>query len=318
MSQPPVSIIVPIYKRREYLAEALNSCLAQTFGDFEILVTEEAESDVAQGVLNGFRDPRIRYRKQAVREGVGANLQNAWRETTTPLLVILNDDDRLHPEFLQAIVPNVLANPHVSAGFCDINIIDAAGVVDVAASDEASRTWLRSTLSAGVHQPYVEPGAITSFIPIAMGTVFRREVTRDFRIEAGPSYDFFLSYLATRDGQAVFYEPRRLSYWRRHPNQESANGRERIAEANRFIYQTMLDDPRMAQWQAFLRERLAFTHRSRGLIRLMKGDRDGARQDFSSSLRFRGHPKACLGATLARLPAPLGARVARFIDRSRK
>jgi glycosyltransferase involved in cell wall biosynthesis len=308
MAPPVVSILVPIYRRREYLAEAIQSCLDQTRGDFEILVTEEAESDVAQEVLKQFSDPRIRYRRQSVRLGVGSNLQNAWNETASPLLCILNDDDRLASGFLEALVPPLLAEPSLACAFCDINIMDGNGVVDEVSSDRASTDWLRATLRPGVHKPFIETGIFRSFVPIAMGTVFRRSVTQGFQIESGPSYDYFLSCLATRDGSGVYYEPRRLSYWRRHANQETVNGKQRIADAGVFIAEHLLKDPLLENYRDELRRRAARARESRAALALRNGNTAGSRDDLRRAISLYPSLRA-RGALLASFLPVAAARV---------
>ena len=70
---PRLSIGVPVYNAEAYLTEALSCLLAQTFGDFELVVSDNASIDRTRAICLAFadRDPRVRYERQA--ENLGAN-----------------------------------------------------------------------------------------------------------------------------------------------------------------------------------------------------------------------------------------------------
>ncbi len=61
---PRVSVILPTYNRAGYLREAIDSVLAQTFQDFEIVVVDDGSSDETAQVVAGCRDGRIVYLHQ--------------------------------------------------------------------------------------------------------------------------------------------------------------------------------------------------------------------------------------------------------------
>src|SRR5689334_23253461 len=55
-----VSVIVPTYNRAALLREAIASVLAQSFGDFELIIVDDGSTDKTSDVIEGFRDRRIR------------------------------------------------------------------------------------------------------------------------------------------------------------------------------------------------------------------------------------------------------------------
>jgi hypothetical protein len=78
---PAVSVVMPVYNGAAYLAEAVESILAQTFGDFELLAVEGNSTDASPAILAGYavRDGRVRVVPQtghgliaALNQGVGA------------------------------------------------------------------------------------------------------------------------------------------------------------------------------------------------------------------------------------------------------
>ncbi|NNE33800.1 MAG: glycosyltransferase family 2 protein, partial [Rhodothermales bacterium] len=60
---PKISVGVPVYNGENYLEEAVNSVLAQTFPDFEVIISDNASDDRTEEICRGFeaRDSRIRY-----------------------------------------------------------------------------------------------------------------------------------------------------------------------------------------------------------------------------------------------------------------
>lgn len=70
MSEPPaVSVVIPLYNKGPHIARALNSVLAQTFQDFEVIVVDDGSTDDGAEVVMGFDDPRIRLIQQENRGG---------------------------------------------------------------------------------------------------------------------------------------------------------------------------------------------------------------------------------------------------------
>ena len=77
---PTVSVVMTVYNTRQYVAEAVESVLAQTFGDFELIVIDDGSTDGSTAILRGLagRDPRIRLVSRpntgivaAANEGIG-------------------------------------------------------------------------------------------------------------------------------------------------------------------------------------------------------------------------------------------------------
>ena len=86
-----VSVIIPTYNREELLCEAINSVLAQTFTDFEIIVIDAGSTDITEERIAEFGD-RIRYFKQE-NLGVNAARNRAMSLSRGEYVAILDDDD---------------------------------------------------------------------------------------------------------------------------------------------------------------------------------------------------------------------------------
>ena len=129
---PQVAIGLPVYSHPEFLAAALDSLLAQTFGDFEFLISDNASPDprirqIAERYAA--RDPRIRYVRQETNLGPVRNFVHVFEHTTAPLFMWAADDDLWEPAFIERGVAALTADPAKSAWFCQFDRIDAAGTV---------------------------------------------------------------------------------------------------------------------------------------------------------------------------------------------
>jgi glycosyltransferase involved in cell wall biosynthesis len=103
-----VSIVIVCYNQARYLREAIQSALAQTCGDIEVLVVDDGSMDDTRDVALSF--PRVRYVHQA-NQGLAAARNTGIRETTSPYLLFLDADDRLLPEAAQSGLECFQAHP---------------------------------------------------------------------------------------------------------------------------------------------------------------------------------------------------------------
>lgn len=78
---PRVTIGVPIYNEEKYLRPALDSLLAQDYGDFELIISDNASTDATEAISQEYaaRDPRIRYHRNPTNIGATENFNQALR-----------------------------------------------------------------------------------------------------------------------------------------------------------------------------------------------------------------------------------------------
>src|SRR5882672_5717992 len=99
---PLFSVIIPVYDRAEVVGEAIQSVLAQTEQDFEIIVIDDGSRDDPGRVVEKFGDPRIRFHKQENRGGGAA--RNAGIDLAHGRYVaFLDSDDRYLPKHLETM-----------------------------------------------------------------------------------------------------------------------------------------------------------------------------------------------------------------------
>ncbi|MFD1771631.1 glycosyltransferase family 2 protein [Sphingobacterium suaedae] len=124
-----VSFLVPAYKAR-FLQEALDSMLSQTFTDHEIIVVDDASPQELETVVCGYRDPRIRYYRNA--ENIGgkslvAQWTNCLQYVTGKFMVLAADDDIYDPYFLETCLSLFDKYPNVNMARTGSKQIDEKG-----------------------------------------------------------------------------------------------------------------------------------------------------------------------------------------------
>ena len=112
----PFSIVLPTYLRESFLKRSISSVLNQIFTDFELLVIDDAASQVTKKVIESFSDSRIIYIPKAARGGVSAARNTGIRLAQGKYISLLDDDDEYLPLFLQKTFDVMETLPH--AGFC--------------------------------------------------------------------------------------------------------------------------------------------------------------------------------------------------------
>jgi glycosyltransferase involved in cell wall biosynthesis len=126
VSQPAVSVLLPVHDGERFLGDALDSVLAQTLADIEVLVVDDGSTDGTGALLAAYRDERLRVLRQA-HAGLVSALELAMREARAPLLARMDADDVSLPERLQRQAAFLEANPPVGLVGCGVEVIDESG-----------------------------------------------------------------------------------------------------------------------------------------------------------------------------------------------
>jgi len=95
-----VSVIIPTYNRAHLLGGAIQSVLAQTYQDFEIIIVDDNSSDTTQDVLKGFCDSRIRCVRLDSHQGAGSARNIGIGRAQGEFVAFLDSDDSWHPNKL--------------------------------------------------------------------------------------------------------------------------------------------------------------------------------------------------------------------------
>jgi glycosyltransferase involved in cell wall biosynthesis len=119
---------MPVYRPDPaYLAEALDSVLAQTFADWELVIVEDPSDRVGRSVIESRPDARIRYLLNDARAGLARQHNRAVAEARGDLIARFDADDLCEPERLARQVEYLDRNPDIDVVACQLRIIDESG-----------------------------------------------------------------------------------------------------------------------------------------------------------------------------------------------
>ena len=112
MSQPAVSVLMSAYNTEKYVGAAIESILAQTFGDFEFVILDDGSTDGTLQVLRRYeaRDARIRVIARE-NKGLTTSLNQLLGEARAPLIARMDSDDLTEPDRFAKQVAFMAANP---------------------------------------------------------------------------------------------------------------------------------------------------------------------------------------------------------------
>jgi glycosyltransferase involved in cell wall biosynthesis len=131
MSAPRVSIGLPVRNGERYLAAALDALRAQTFADFELIISDNASTDATAAIATAAaeRDRRVRYSRNAVNIGGAPNFRRVFQLATGEYFLWAAHDDLHAPTFLERCVDVLDRNPGVAVCYTRACVIDADGAV---------------------------------------------------------------------------------------------------------------------------------------------------------------------------------------------
>ena len=90
--QPKLSIIMPAYNHQQFVGEAIEGVLQQTFADFEFIIIDDGSTDATAEVIHSYQDDRIQYYYQDNQDAFNA-LNNGMAKASGEFWAILNSDD---------------------------------------------------------------------------------------------------------------------------------------------------------------------------------------------------------------------------------
>ncbi len=300
---PLVTVAIPTYRRPEMLRSAIESALAQTYTNTEILVSDSEGSDEVAALVAGYGDSRLRYRRND-RETSG--LENAlamYRDARGELVATLHDDDEWEPRFLEVMVAPLVTDPSLVLTFADHWVMDPDGRIVPEWTERNTRKRGRAGLPGGRHQPFTRLALVHRAVFFVAATVFRNGIIDwdDVPPEVAPPYEVWLTYLACRDGRAAYYVPERLMRYRVHD--ETATRLSRLEGGHVYTYDRILGDGRVQDLAPELLRSSAPFRASLGLSLLAEGRPELGRQYLLQALAHGARVNASIGLALSLLPS---------------
>jgi glycosyltransferase involved in cell wall biosynthesis len=129
MSDAKVNIGLPVYNGAEFLKTAIDSVLAQTHEDWEMLISDNGSDDGTVEIAQEYAalDSRISLRVNEVNQGAVANFEVVFTETDLPFFMWLSHDDWLEPLYLERCLAVLEERPDFVMAFTGMRVFDDGG-----------------------------------------------------------------------------------------------------------------------------------------------------------------------------------------------
>jgi glycosyltransferase involved in cell wall biosynthesis len=231
MASPWISLLVPVFNRQELLRPCLDSALAQTVDDLEVVVVDGASTDGTWDVCREYAaaDSRVRIVREAANSGPVRGWARCLQEANGRLATFLWSDDALMPTFLERTT-HYLADESVAFAYTAAEVGTAPGAGRVRYSLPPtglipSEDFLRESLRTRGKYPVSPACALFRLEDLRANLILELpDPPLDLTSRgAGTDLLFFLLAAAARPSVAHVAEP--LAFFREHPGSISTEGR---------------------------------------------------------------------------------------------
>jgi hypothetical protein len=168
--RPLVSVLIPSYNHEKYLPEALDSLIAQTYGNWEAVICDDGSADGSRSLIERYaaRDARIRYVFQP-NGGQSSALNTAYDQSRGQVISLLDSDDVCLPTKLEKSVAIFRDSPCAGFAIHPVTPVSARGkVIGAQIPAVQAQGWV-------VHEALANGGEVNG-LPPTSGLTFRREV----------------------------------------------------------------------------------------------------------------------------------------------
>jgi hypothetical protein len=266
---PTFSVVIPAYNAADTLEEAIDSVLAQTRPDFEVIVVDDGSTDDTAAIAAGYADPRVRVYSQQ-NAGPSAARNRGIAQAVGEYVSSLDSDDLWLPDYLAEMGRALEENTRADFAYTRAWILDASDRFRTVATG----AWHRPSTSMLPRDQFVAELLQECFVnaPTIRRTALEQVGGYDERISHGEDWELWLR-LANAGFEAVRVEGP-LTIYRNRPGSHSAD-LDAMKVAPTMVYRTVLErhDP-SPQVRALTEARLkAIDRRSRLDMRVLLGIR---------------------------------------------
>jgi glycosyltransferase involved in cell wall biosynthesis len=125
-TSPQISMGLPVYNGLPYIKELLDGLLAQTLGDFELIISDNASTDGTSELCLAYAavDPRVKYFRNPENIGLIRNFNRVFELSSAPYYKWISADDFYEPTYLEVCFPPVRNDPSIVVSHCQTMLVD--------------------------------------------------------------------------------------------------------------------------------------------------------------------------------------------------
>jgi len=126
---PALTIGMPVFNGARYIRSSIDSILSQSFGDFELIVSDNASTDDTEAIVRSIaaQDPRVRYRRNAENIGLSPNFNLLVPRARGRFFKWATADDLIRKGFLDRCIAQLEAEPDVVLAYAAADFVDGDG-----------------------------------------------------------------------------------------------------------------------------------------------------------------------------------------------
>lgn len=294
---PRISVLMPVYNGGAYLEAAIASVLAQSFGDFELVVVDDGSTDGSREIVNAFADGDSRLRPiWKANSGISDTLNLGLADARGEWIARLDADDVMLPRRLERQLAFLEANTDVVAVGSYYDLIDTAGARRIT-RHPLPRT--RDELAR-----YLEARELLTFTHPTM--TYRRDLAMSlggYRRELEPCEDADLFARMLAAGGTILIQPEILTLYRVHGGSISSRKTREMFSKLRFVFHNFYA-ARDGRPPVTFEEFLAYRKRLPIAARLRAG------RDYLSEVLYRNSTSALVGGRPVRAGLSLACAAA--------
>lgn len=229
-----ISVIIPSYNHARYLGSCIDSVVAQSFQDWELIIIDDGSKDESNTIIASYDDPRIihiQQENQGAHNAINRGLAMAQGE----YLAILNSDDEFHPLRLERCVKALDDDQSVSLVSTWIDIVDQeSNVLGTKMAWHNMEPWpvVNKHISMAATDSYSLNALMSNFVSTTSNMVFRRDLYEDIggmrNLRFAHDWDFILR--ACAQYKCINLDESLLSYRIHDSNTISSNRKAMLFE----------------------------------------------------------------------------------------
>ena len=223
-----VSIITASYNYEEYIKETIESVLAQTYKDWELIIVDDGSSDNSVNIIKEYcaKDSRIKLfqHENAANKGLKETILLGIENAQNDWIAFLESDDIFTPDYLEKKIELIKQYPDIKFIFNDVNLFgDKDRIKEYDRYYDSVYKVLRSkTYPCNIFYEFDQCNMVSTFSAVMLKKDVLKNINFDTPVKRTLDYWLWIQVAKNND---FYYLDEKLTNWRLHKNSYISNNR---------------------------------------------------------------------------------------------